>query len=161
MVSISTFEWKSIKNIKKVPILDTVIMITTIAVVVITDNLAMGVIAGVVFNAVIFTWKITEVRVREYLVEYNGQTYKVYKLYGQLFFASTAKFANMFKYLQDPDNIIIDFKNSHVWDYSAVVSLSKIKEKYQNIGKSVHVVCLNNDSNAIVNKVDDTILSIS
>lgn len=160
MVSISTFEWKSITQIKKTPIPDAIVMIATMVIVVITDNLAIGVIAGIVISTTTFAWKITEIKVKEHLVEHDGCPYKVYRLSGQIFFASTANLADKFNYIEDPNDIIIDFKNSHIWDHSAVVAVSKIKEKYQNVGKSVHVVGLNKDSNSIVNKVDDTIFNI-
>lgn len=127
MVSISTFHWESITEIKKMPVGCATVMLVTMVVVVLTHILAMGVVAGVATSAIIFAWKITDVKMKEYFVEYDGDTYKVYRFYGQIFFASTAKFANMFNYADDPDHIIIDFKNAHIWDHSAVVSISKIK----------------------------------
>lgn len=160
MVSISTFEWESITGIKKMPVGCAVVMISTMIIVVVTHNLAMGVVAGVAISAIIFAWKITEIRIKEHFVDFDGQTYKVYRLYGQIFFASTSKLADMFHYQEDPEHIMIDFKNSHIWDHSAVVAVSKIKQKYLNLGKFVHVVGLNNDSDFIVNKVDNTIFSI-
>jgi len=158
MVSISTFEWKSIKNLNKMPLGCAIVMITTMAVVVFTHNLAKGVLVGIAVSAVMFAWKITEVKAKIHNVEYNEGIYKIYRISGQLFFASTSKFIDMFDYSDDPQEIIIDFKNSHVWDHSAVNAISKVKQKYIKLGKKVSIVGLNKDSSLIVVKADERIL---
>lgn len=158
MVSISTFEWKSIKEIRKMPLGCAVVMLATMGVVIATHNLAMGVLAGIAISAVIFAWKITAINVKIHNVEFDGASHKLYRVHGQIFFASTSKFVDMFNYLDDPDEVIIDFKNSHVWDHSAVNAITKIKQKYSNLGKQVSIVGLNKDSNAVVIKADEGIL---
>ncbi|RCX18921.1 SulP family sulfate permease [Anaerobacterium chartisolvens] len=158
MVSISTFEWKSIKEVKKMPLSCAVGMLATMAVVVLTHNLAQGVLAGIAISAVMFAWKITEVKTRVHIVEYDGTPYKVYRIYGQVFFASTSKFVDLFNYLQDPDKVIIDFKNSHVWDHSAVNAMLKVRQKYLNMGKQISFVGLNKESNSVVMKADEAFL---
>jgi SulP family sulfate permease len=135
-----------------------IVLITTMAVVIFTHNLAQGVLAGIAISAVMFAWKITAVKTRIHTVEYNENTYKIYRVSGQLFFASTSKFIEMFGYSDDPQEIIIDFKNSHVWDHSAVNAISKVKQKYMNLGKQVSIVGLNNESSLIVVKADEGIL---
>ena len=77
-----------------------------------------------------------------------------------MFFASTTRFVDSFKYSEDPDNIIIDFKNAHIWDHSAITGLSKVTQKYIQIGKQVSVVGLNRESSYVVSKMDETILEL-
>ena len=158
MVSISTFEWNSIKELKKMPLGCAFGMLATMAVVVFTHNLAQGVLVGIALSAVMFAWKITEVRARVHMVEHDGNTYKIYRVSGQVFFASTSKFIDMFNYTEDPEEVIIDFKNSHVWDHSAVNAIIKVKEKYSSHGKQASIVGLNKESNSVVLKVDEGIL---
>lgn len=158
MVSISTFEWKSITEIKKMPLSCAVVMLSTMAVVVSTHNLALGVLAGIAISAVMFAWKMTEVKIRVHSVEYNENTYKVYRVSGQIFFASTSKFIDMFNHIEDPDEVIIDFKNSHIWDHSAVTAIMKVRQKYASLGKQVSFVGLNKESNSVVVRADNSIL---
>lgn len=158
MVSISTFEWKSIKNLNKMPFSCAAVMITTMTVVVLTHNLAQGVLVGIAVSAVMFAWKITEVKTKIHTVVYDESTYKIYRISGQLFFASTSKFIDMFGYSDDPQEIIIDFKNSHIWDHSAINAISKVKQKYIKLGKKVSIVGLNKGSSLIVVKADEGIL---
>lgn len=158
MVSISTFKWKSIKEIRKMPFGCAVGMLATMGVVVATHNLAQGVLAGIAISAIIFAWKITAVNVKIYTIDFDGTSHKLYRVHGQIFFASTSKFVEMFNYSEDPEEVIIDFKNSHVWDHSAVNAIMKIKQKYSNLGKQVSIVGLNKDSNAVVVKADEGIL---
>lgn len=158
MVSISTFEWTSILNIKKMPLSCAIGMLVTMGVVLITHNLAQGVIAGIVLSAVMFAWKITEVKTRIHSVEYNENSYKVYRIYGQIFFGSTYKFIEMFDYSGDPQEVIIDFKNSHIWYHSAVNCILKIKQKYLNLDKKVSFVGFNEQSNIVINNLNNAIL---
>jgi SulP family sulfate permease len=133
-------------------------MIVTMTVVILTHNLAQGVLAGIAISAVVFAWKITEIKIKVHNVEHNGNSYKIYRVCGQIFFASTSKFIEMFDYPGDPDEVIIDFKNSHVWDHSAVNAIMKIKQKYLNLGKKASFIGLNKESNSVVVKVDENIL---
>jgi SulP family sulfate permease len=153
MVSISTFEWHSIKQMKKLHLSSNIEMIATMVIVLVTDNLAYGVLVGIAISAINFAWKIADVNVIEHLVEHNNQDYKIYRITGQLFFASTLKFSEMFSYVDDPNFIIVDFKNSHVWDHSAVEALAKVKERYNKINKEMHIVGLNKDSSDIILKL--------
>jgi SulP family sulfate permease len=153
MVSISTFEWHSIRQMKKLSLSSNIEMLATMAIVLVTDNLAYGVIAGIAISAINFAWKIADVNVKEHLLVHDNQEYKIYRITGQLFFASTLKFSEMFNFADDPDNIIVDFKNSHVWDHSAVEALSKVKERYNKLNKEIHIVGLNKESSDIVLKL--------
>lgn len=150
MVSISTFDWKSITQMKKVPVPDTAVMLATVGVTVYTHNLALGVGVGVVLSALIFGWRIaSRVDVRSELAP-NGA--KRYTLQGQLFFGTTSAFAEAFDAKEDPERIILDFRHMHVWDHSAVTAISKVVARYQQIGKLVHIEGLNEESRTLIDK---------
>ncbi|MFA9380995.1 MAG: SulP family inorganic anion transporter, partial [Acetanaerobacterium sp.] len=158
MVSISTFEWESIKEIKSMPVSCALVMLATMALVVSTGNLALGVLAGIALSAVVFAWKMTGVKTKVHVVDFNDGTYKIYRVYGQLFFGSTSKFIDQFNYSDDSDEILIDFKNAHVWDYSAITAIVKVKEKYMKYGKQVSIIALNEESKSLITKADAAIL---
>ncbi len=151
MVSISTFDWKSIVDLKKVPFRDSLVMVVTVAVVVYTHDLAKGVLAGVILSAVIFGWRIaSRISVQEELPSNNV---KYYRVQGQLFFGTTALFVERFKPKEDPDKIVIDFAQSHVWDHSAVTAIAKVSLKYHQLGKEVQITGLNQESKLLVERV--------
>lgn len=150
MVSISTFDWKSILHMRKIPVSDSVVMIATVAVVVYTDNLALGVLVGVVLSALNFGWRIAKIKV--VAAEPRNGT-KHYTVHGQLFFGTMAHFADLFDYRNDPGHIVIDFGHSHVWDHSAVTAISKAIARYRQAGKTVAIAGLNEESRRLVEKV--------
>ncbi|MFC4305449.1 SulP family inorganic anion transporter [Cohnella boryungensis] len=150
MVSISTFDWKWIMHMRKIPVSDTLVMISTVAVVVYTDNLALGVMVGILLSAVIFGWRIAKIKV--IVTEEEGGT-KRYIVQGQMFFGTMAHFAELFDYRNDPDRIIMDFSATHVWDHSAVTAIAKAVLKYEQAGRSVTITGLNAESKQLVDKV--------
>jgi len=93
------------------------------------------------------------VAAKEHVTEHDGVTYKVYRITGQLYFASTSAFTELFDVQADPDHVMIDFKNAHVWDHSAVEALAKVKGRYEKAGKEVHVIGLNRESSDVVLKL--------
>ncbi len=125
VVAIKTFNFESIKRIKKVPLSDTIVMISTVAVVLFTHNLAYGVIVGIIISALAFASKISEVN-----VEKTSKDVVRYEVKGQLFFASTTKFIDSFDYTNDTNYVEIDFTNVKVWDESAVDAIDKVVMKY-------------------------------
>ncbi len=122
MVSISTFDWKSILNLRSTPRSDAVVMLTTVTIVVLTGNLALGVLAGIVISALVFGWKMAQLHIET--ITKDGK--KVYVVTGQLFFASTAQFVQSFNYREDPAGVVIDLSGSHVWDHSGVTAIMKV-----------------------------------
>ncbi len=150
MVSVGTFDWQSITNLRRVPIPDTLVMVSTVAVVVYTHDLAKGVAVGVILSAIIFGWKIAKITMAEELLADGTKRYSVQ---GQLFFASTSKFVNAFDVLGDPERVIIDFSDSHVWDHSAVNAIARILQKYKKAGKDIAMVGLNAASEKIINDI--------
>lgn len=150
MVSIGTFDWQSLRNLRKVPVTDSLVMITTVAIVVATHDLAKGVIAGVIMSAVIFGWKMARLK---WTTSHTPEGAKVYAITGQLFFGTMTHFVEGFSYQEDPDCIVIDLSGSHVWDQSAVTALAKVVLKYQQLGKQVSIEGLNEESRSLVDRV--------
>lgn len=150
MVSIGTFDWQSIKDLRKVPLGDSFVMITTVAIVVATHDLAKGVIAGVILSALIFGWRMARLNSTSYVSE-TGE--KVYAISGQLFFGTMTHFVEQFSFQDDPDQVIIDFSRSHVWDHSAVAAISKVVLKYRQMDKFVVITGLNEESKMIVERI--------
>jgi SulP family sulfate permease len=149
MVCISTFEWGSLRTLTRVPLSDALVMIVTVVTVVATDNLSIGVLFGVLLSALTFAWKIASIR----LTVQEAASSKTYAVSGQLFFGTTSHFIHEFAYESDPEQIIIDFSHSHVWDQSAVHAIAKTMSKYAEHGKKVTITGLNDQSSQLVQRV--------
>lgn len=151
MVCITTFEWNSIapSTLKRLPKSETAVMLSTVLVVVLTHNLAAGVIFGVLVASVMFVRRVAHlVSVDRTVVERDGQDVATYTVEGQLLFASSNDLTTMFRYSEDPDHVVIDFSRSHVWDASTVAALDAIETKYQRYGKTVEFVGMNEFSSS-------------
>lgn len=157
MVSISTFEWHSVKDMPKIAISCNVEMIATMAIVLITHNLAFGVLAGIAISAVAFAWKVTGIECTANDVNEDGIASKHYQIKGQIYFASSAKFVEAFDYESDDKNIILDFEHAHVWDHSAVVAVNKVKERFIKLGKDITIIGLNDESSHKLKRMYKTI----
>ncbi|MDP3563959.1 MAG: SulP family inorganic anion transporter [Methanoregula sp.] len=149
MVALSTFDWKSVRELPKVPLSDAAIMVITIAIVVFTHDLAKGVIAGVVLSALVFGWRISAIHATS-TVRSDGV--KIYTVKGQVFFGTMEAFIDLFDYASDPQRVEIDLTHSHIWDQSAVAAIAKVVDKYQQRGKSVFVTGLNRESQETLDK---------
>ncbi|MEV6560859.1 SulP family inorganic anion transporter [Nocardia sp. NPDC051756] len=155
MVSVGTMDWHSIapKTLRRMPIAETTVMAVTVVVTVATHNLAYGVIAGVLTAMVAFAHRVahfTEViKVHDSDTDHDGDTdTRVYKVRGELFFASSNDLVYQFDYVGDPDNIVIDMSDTHIWDASTVATLDAITTKYAAKGKHVEIIGLNPASEA-------------
>lgn len=159
MVSISTFDWGSIRAMPKIPKSDTIVMVLTVVVVVYTHNLAIGVFAGVLLSMVFFAAKISRVKLTE--EEGSDKTTKVYRVQAQLFFASVSEFTKSFDYDKDAEagikHIDIDLSESHVWDDSAVEALDKVKSKYRQKDITTGFIGVNKESSRLIEKLDGMI----
>lgn len=151
MVSIGTFDWSSLKSLHIVPKTDAAVMIVTVGTVVITHDLAKGVLAGVILSAVFFAYKISRVQVKTSVDEINMR--KTYCVSGQLFFASVSELMESFDYSEKIDHIKIDFAHAHLWDDSAVAAVEKIVAKYKEKDISVEIIGLNDYSLNLMNKL--------
>lgn len=134
MVSIGTFEWTSFKVMRKVPRSDA-LLIVAVTLLTIVFDLAIAVIAGVILAALVFAWdSAVRIRARKYVDE---KGVKHYEIFGPLFFASIANFHEKFEPATDPQDIIVDFKESRVADQSAIEALNLLTERYAKVGKRV------------------------
>lgn len=147
MVSIGTFDWKSLRTIARIPRSDALVMVITVAIVVATSNLAIGVLSGVTLSALIFGWRSAKIKA---FTSLDAKGSKTYRVSGQLFFGTMTYFIDLFDYRNDPDMITIDFSSSHVWDHSAVTAIAKTIAKYEQLGKTVICIGLNEESKLLV-----------
>ncbi|CAB4937207.1 unannotated protein [freshwater metagenome] len=150
LVSVGTFDWHSVQpaTLRRMPKSETTVMVATVAVTVATHNLAIGVVVGVLVAMTLFARRVahlTEVQ-REVVEDRNGVPTAVYRVTGQLFFASSNDLYTQFDYAEDPDAVVIDLTDSHVWDASTVASLDAITTKYARKGKTVEIIGLNPSS---------------
>lgn len=150
MVSVGTFDWSSLRHLHLMPKTDAVVMVVTVATVVMTHNLSIGVLVGVLLSAIFFAAKISKVHVHSLQLEAGRK--KVYVVTGQLFFASVNDFVASFDYKEACEEIDIDLKAAHLWDDSAVGAIDKIVMKYQDNGTKVNVIGLNHESSVLVEK---------
>ncbi|QYJ05841.1 SulP family inorganic anion transporter [Nocardioides panacisoli] len=151
MVAVGTFDWHSVapSTLKRMPVPENLVMLTTVAAVVVTHNLAIGVVLGVVLAFMLFARRVYHlVGVhREVVAAGDGEREHVrYEVTGELFFASSNDLYYQFDYVGDPDHVVIDLSRSHVWDASTVAALDGITTKYENKGKTVEIVGLNRAS---------------
>jgi SulP family sulfate permease len=155
MVAIGTFEWASLKTFNKMPKSDIFVMVVVTLVTVFLHNLALAVIVGVIIAALVFAWdNAKRIRARKSIDE---QGIKHYEIYGPLFFGSVTMFNEKFDILNDPDEVIIDFKESRVVDMSAIEALNKITERYLKVGKKVHLRHLSPDCQKLLQNADKII----
>jgi SulP family sulfate permease len=137
MVSFTTFNWSSFKFMVQAPKTETLVMVITVGIILYTQNLAIGVVVGVILSALFFVAKISRVTVTS--------DHTVYKVKGPLFFASTTKFMKSFDNITE-SKVIIDFENSQLWDESAVGAVLKLKQQLEEKGVTVHIQGLNSSS---------------
>ena len=155
MVVIGTFEWSTL-NTWKNSISDLLVMILVAGYTVIFHNLATAVLLGVIVQALVFAWKhATHIFADKKINEFGA---KIYQLHGPLFFASSTRFIELFEIDIDPDNIVIDFYYTRVYDQSGLEAINKIAEKYIALGKKVHLRHLSNECKELLNKADDIVV---
>jgi SulP family sulfate permease len=150
MVAVGTFEWASLRTFGKMPKSDILVMVLVTLVTIFLHNLALAVIVGVIIAALRFAWESAKrIRARKH-IDANGV--KHYEIYGPLFFGSVAVFNEKFDVVGDPDEIVINFLESRVVDMSAIEALNKLTERYQRLGKVVHLTHLSPDSQRLLQK---------
>jgi SulP family sulfate permease len=152
MVSIGTFSWKSIANLRTHPRTSSVVMLATVAIVVATHNLAYGVLVGVLLSGTFFAWKIGQIFGIDSSISEDGKT-RTYTVTGQVFYASASSFIDAFDFDEKLEFITIDVTHAHFWDISAVAALDKVILKFRRQGSVTRVVGLNEASKTIVDKL--------
>ncbi|MDI9832982.1 SulP family inorganic anion transporter [Streptomyces sp. KAU_LT] len=147
MVSFATFDWHSIapKTLRRMPAGEIAVMVITVVVVVATHNLAIGVVVGSVSAMVVFARRVARLADVTAVVDPDGATV-VYRVTGELFFASSNDLVGRFDYAGDPEKVIIDLSAAHVWDASSVAALDAVTTKYASRGKTVEITGLNGPS---------------
>ena len=152
MVSIGTFSWSSIRNLRHHPRSSSAVMLATVVTVVFTHNLAIGVLAGVLLSGLFFAWKIAQIfRVTSTLSE-DGRE-RVYVVEGQIFFASSDDFLASFDFREALERVVIDVSRAHIWDISSVAALDMAVLKFRRDGATVEIVGLNEASETIVDRL--------
>ncbi|MFE1027103.1 SulP family inorganic anion transporter [Streptomyces sp. NPDC058818] len=147
MVSFATFDWHSIapKTLKRLPAGEIAVMVVTVTAVVATHNLAIGVVIGTITAMVIFAKRVAHLAHVTAVVDPDGSTV-VYRVTGELFFASSNDLVGQFDYANDPERVVIDLSAAHIWDASSVAALDAIVTKYKQRGKTVEITGLNDPS---------------
>jgi SulP family sulfate permease len=151
MVVIGTFAWSTFKVINKIPRADLFVIILVTVLTVIFD-LAIAVFAGVIVSALVFAWE-NAIRIRARKIT-DDHGIKHYEIYGPLFFGSTSLFNSKFDVKNDPQEVIVDFKESRIMDQSAIEAINKLAERYQKEGKTIHLRHLSQDCIKLVRKAD-------
>lgn len=151
MVSIGTFSWDSLRNLKHYPLSTNIVMVVTVVVVVATHNLAFGVLAGVLLAAIFFANKVGHyLRISSELNDAGDE--RTYKVIGQVFFSSADKFTTAFDFKDALSKVIIDLSRAHFWDITAVAALDKVVIKFRREGAEVEVLGMNEASATIVDR---------
>ncbi|MCK6211386.1 SulP family inorganic anion transporter [Georgenia sp. EYE_87] len=147
MVSVGTFDWHSVRpaTLRRMPRSETLVMLSTVAVTVTTHNLAYGVVTGVIVAALMFVRRVAHLT-EVVDVAHPDEGTRVYAVRGELLWASSNDLVYQFDYAGDPENVVIDLSDSHIWDASTVATLDAITTKYAAKGKTVTIVGLNETS---------------
>ena len=152
MVSIGTFSWSSIKALRTHPRSSSIVMLATVASVVFTHNLAIGVLVGVLLSGIFFTWKIAQIFRVSSTISDDGKT-RTYVVEGQVFFASAGAFNTAFDFREALEQVVIDVSGAHIWDISSVAALDMVVLKFRREGAEVEIIGLNQASETIVDKL--------
>ena len=151
MVSIGTFNWSSVRNLRTNPKSSSVVMIATVLMTVATHDLAQGVLTGVLLSGFFFAHKVARIMRVTSLIEQAGRV-RTYNVLGQVFFASADNFTEAFDYKEVIDKVKINVSRAHFWDITAVSALDKVVLKFRREGTEVEVVGLNEASATMVDR---------
>ncbi|MBZ4322045.1 SulP family inorganic anion transporter [Streptomyces huiliensis] len=145
MVCFATFDWHSVapKTLRRMPAGEIAVMVITVALVVATHNLAVGVVAGSITAMVVFAKRVAHHADVTAVTDPDDGGTVVYRVTGELFFASSNDIAERFDYAGDPEKVVIDLSAAHVWDASSVAALDAVEAKYAQRGKTVEITGLN------------------
>ena len=152
MVSIGTFSWSSIRNLRTHPRSSSVVMLATVVAVVWTHNLAIGVLVGVLLSGIFFAAKIAQLFKVTSTVSPDGRE-RVYRVEGQLFYGSVEDFMAAFDFGEAPERVVIDVSAAHIWDISSVQALDMAVLKFRRDGAEVEIVGMNKASETIVDRL--------
>lgn len=155
MVSIGTFEWISFRIINKMPKQDVFVGILVALITIWLHNLALAVLIGVIISALVFAWESAKrIRARKYI---DAAGVKHYEIFGPLFFGSVTAFSEKFDVTNDPQEVIVDFRESRVADMSGIDALNKLTERYHKAGKKLHLKHLSQDCRILLKNAEQVI----
>ncbi|MVA96510.1 STAS domain-containing protein [Nitratireductor sp. CAU 1489] len=152
MVSIGTFSWSSVKNLRDHPRSSSIVMLATVICVVFTHNLAIGVLVGVLLSGIFFAWKIAQLFRVSSTLSADGR-HRAYVVEGQLFFASAEDFMAAFDFKETLEKVTIDVSRAHIWDISSVTALDMAVLKFRRDGADVEIVGMNEASETLVDRL--------
>ncbi|MDT8854021.1 SulP family inorganic anion transporter [Paracoccaceae bacterium Fryx2] len=152
MVSVGTFSWSSIKNLRLHPRSSSVVMVATVVAVVYTHNLAIGVLVGVLLSGIFFAGKIAQLFNVTSTISKDGRV-RTYVVEGQLFYGSVEDFMNAFDFKEALEKVVIDVSLAHIWDVSSVQALDMAVLKFRRDGAEVEIVGMNQATETIVDKL--------
>lgn len=155
MVVIGTFAWASLKMFRRAPASDVLVMVLVAGYTVVMHDLATAVVLGVIVSALAFAWRLATHIGTD--VKFNGHGSKIYQLHGPLFFASVASFKDMFDPRDDPDNVVIDFYYTRVYDQSGLEAINFVADKYRQLGKRLHLTHLSPECRELLDRAADLV----
>ncbi|MAI32667.1 MAG: sulfate permease [Rhodopirellula sp.] len=153
MVVIGTFEWASLKMFHRMPRSDVGVMVLVAGYTVLMHDLATAVILGVIVSALVFAWKHAMHLGADVQINKHGS--KIYQLHGPLFFASVSSFRDLFEPASDPEDVVIDFYYTRVYDQSALEAINTLAEKYEDCGKRLHLTHLSDECRGLLDRAGD------
>ena len=156
MVVIGTFEWATLKMFGKVPKADYLVMVVVTAYTAVMHDLATAVVIGVIVSALVFAWQHGRHIVAD--VKYNQYGSKIYQLHGMLFFASVSSFKELFEPQQDPDDVVLDFYYTRIYDQSGLEAIHWLSERYAQHGKRLHLTHLSPDCRRLLDRAGDSVV---
>src|SRR5699024_3565113 len=149
MVSVGTFDWSSFRYVVKAPKGDAAVMLVTVAIVVATNDLSKGVIAGVILSAIFFVAKISKVNV----TKQKEMNQLIFQVHSQLIFAYVESFMNAFDLSIQNKDIQLDFSNAQIWDESAAAAIDKVMQRYRENKNHIILIGLNSSSEKMIDKL--------
>lgn len=152
MVSIGTFNWSSITQIRNIPRSETAAMITTVLITVFSHNLAIGVVAGIALSTVFFSRKIAKVVFVDRVLSADG-THRTYSIAGQIFFVAIDDLLENFDFYEKLEKVTLNLTQAHIWDQSGVAAIDQIVIKFRRAGVEVELVGLNEASMTLMDKL--------
>jgi len=155
MVAVGTFSWSSIRDLRKHPLSTNIVMVSTVAVTVLTHNLAIGVLTGVLLAALFFANKVSRfmyVRSDVATLPDDQTLHRRYEVIGQVFFASAERFRHSFDFEEDLDTVTIDLTRAHFWDITSVAALDRVVIGFRREGIEVEIVGMNEATATIVDR---------
>ncbi|MCA9058946.1 MAG: SulP family inorganic anion transporter [Planctomycetaceae bacterium] len=155
MVVIGTFEWASLRMMRRVPVTDYLVMVIVAGYTVVMHDLASAVIIGIIASALAFAWQQAKHVGAD--IKFNEFGSKIYQMHGPLFFASVTSFKDLFDPRNDPGDVVIDFYYTRVYDQSGLEAINSLAEKYEQYGKRLHLTHLSPECRTLLNRAGDLV----